>query len=170
MKRGMKGGQTWIETVIYTLIALILIGLVLAFVKPKIEELQDKAIIEQSISVMKSIDSTILSMGAAGNQRVLEIAIRKGKLQIDGVNNLLYFEIDGKYAYSEPGAPTIYEGNIAIQTTDITGGKKVALTRDYAGLYDIQYNEADEVKTLPKSTSPYKLIISNRGGTPAVIN
>jgi uncharacterized protein (UPF0333 family) len=35
-----KRGQIWVETVVYTLIALVMIGLVLAFAKPKIEELQ----------------------------------------------------------------------------------------------------------------------------------
>ena len=35
-----KRGQIWVETVIYTLIALILIGLVLTFITPKIKEIQ----------------------------------------------------------------------------------------------------------------------------------
>ena len=52
-KRGKKNGQVWVETVIYTLIAFSLIAAVLAFVKPKIDELQDKAIIEQSIGMIK---------------------------------------------------------------------------------------------------------------------
>ena len=42
-----KHGQVWVETVIYTLIAFALIGTVLTFVKPKIEEMQDSAIISQ---------------------------------------------------------------------------------------------------------------------------
>jgi len=66
-----KRGQVWVETVIYTLIAFVMIGLVLAYAKPKIEELQDKALIEQSIEMMKDIDSTILRMGGAGNQRLI---------------------------------------------------------------------------------------------------
>ena len=44
-----KRGQVWVETVIYTLIALVMIGLVLSFVQPKIMELQDKATLQQSI-------------------------------------------------------------------------------------------------------------------------
>ena len=44
MKRGVNG-QVWVETVTYTLIAIVMIGLVLSFAKPKIEELQDKTII-----------------------------------------------------------------------------------------------------------------------------
>ena len=49
--RGEKGtkAQIWIETVIYTLIAFVILGAVLGFAKPKIEELQDKSIIEQSL-------------------------------------------------------------------------------------------------------------------------
>ena len=58
MKRGYtknKRGQIWVETMVYTLIAFALIGLVLAFVKPKIQETQDKAIIEQSVNILKDI-------------------------------------------------------------------------------------------------------------------
>ena len=57
-----KRGQVWIETVTYTLVAFVLIGLVLSFVKPKIEELQDQAIIEQSTSMIKEIDSILHSL------------------------------------------------------------------------------------------------------------
>ncbi len=37
MKRDDKRAQIWIETMIYTLIAFIMLGLVLAYAKPKIE-------------------------------------------------------------------------------------------------------------------------------------
>ena len=56
MKRGKRGkrkkGQIWVETVIYTLIAFAMIGLALSFVKPKIDEIQDRGIIEQSITLL----------------------------------------------------------------------------------------------------------------------
>ena len=55
-----KKAQVWIETVTYTMIALVMIGLVLAFAKPKIEELQDKTIIEQSIKILNEFNSIIL--------------------------------------------------------------------------------------------------------------
>ena len=98
-----KRGQVWIETVIYTLIAFSLIAAVLAFVKPKIEEIQDNAIIEQSLGLMKDIDSTIreIIQGGSGNKRKLEIAIKKGSLGIDGENDRLVFEIDSRKLYSE---------------------------------------------------------------------
>ena len=85
MKKGRsKLGQIWIETVIYTLIAMIMIGAVLAWGKPKIEELQDKSIIEQTLGVFEDIDSQIQSAveGGAGNKRVVEIGLKKGSIKI----------------------------------------------------------------------------------------
>ena len=38
LKHGIRG-QVWVETVVYTLIAFIMIGLVLGVAKPKIEKL-----------------------------------------------------------------------------------------------------------------------------------
>ena len=46
-------GQVWIETVIYTLIAFALIATALTYIKPKIEEIQDKAIVENMIALQK---------------------------------------------------------------------------------------------------------------------
>ena len=66
-----KKGQVWVETVIYTLIAFVMIGAVLAFVRPKIEEFQDKAVVEQTISALEDINSVILAVvqGGTGNKR-----------------------------------------------------------------------------------------------------
>ena len=50
-----KRSQVWVETVIYTLIALTVIGLFISFAKPKIEEIQDKAIVEQSVAMLEDI-------------------------------------------------------------------------------------------------------------------
>jgi len=74
-----KRGQVWIETVTYTLVAFILIGLILSFVKPKIEELQDQAIIEQSTLILKEIDSIISEVKeeGIGNKRKIEISLKK---------------------------------------------------------------------------------------------
>src|SRR3989339_625134 len=99
----MKRGQVWVETVIYTLIAFVMIGSVLAFVKPKVEEMQDKAIIEQSIGMMEDINTIVLSLvhGGAGNKRKIELGIKKGILMIDGQNNKLIFEIESGNTYTE---------------------------------------------------------------------
>lgn len=166
---GGKRGQIWVETVIYTLIAFVIIGLVLAYARPKIEELQDKTIIEQSLSMLKDIDSIILTMTGAGNQRVIELGIKKGNLKIDGVNDDITFEIDSKHAYSEPGS-IVYDGDIAIQTVKKGSMNFVNLTRDFTGEYDITYNEENKERTITESSTSYKILISNKGLTEGLTN
>jgi len=69
-KRLNKSGQAWVETVIYTLIGLSIIGIVLGVATPKIKELTDKAIIDQTISAMNDLDNKIVAVQvAAGNSR-----------------------------------------------------------------------------------------------------
>ncbi|MDP7521120.1 MAG: hypothetical protein QF567_02715, partial [Candidatus Pacearchaeota archaeon] len=111
----MKRGQVWVETVIYTLIAFVMIGAVLAFIKPKIEEIRDKALIEQTIEVIESINFGIIELGGEGNKRIIELGIKKGILKIDGENNLIIFEIESRHVYSQPGED-IYIGNIIANT------------------------------------------------------
>ncbi len=158
-----RKGQIWVETVIYTLIAFVMIGLVLAYAKPKIEELQDKAIIEQSIAMVKNIDSTILTIGAPGNQRLMELGIKKGVLKIDGTNDLIAFEMESKNTYSEPGV-NVSDGNLIIHTEKTGKFNVITLTRDYDGEYNITYQGKDESKIISKASTPYQLLISNKGG------
>lgn len=165
----MKRGQIWVETVIYTLIALVMIGLVLSYVRPRVEELQDKSLIEQSIALIKDIDSTLLTMGGTGNQRLIELGIKKGSLKIDGVNDELFFEIESKYTYSEPGIP-IEHGVVIINTEKRGKFNRVTLLRNYSLVYNITYDGEDKSKTLNKASLPYKLSILNKGGSPPVID
>lgn len=157
-----KAGQIWIETVIYTLIAFVMIGLVLSYVKPKIEESRDKAIIEQSINLVKDIDSTILTMGGAGNQRTVELGIEKGFLEINGEEDILKFEMESSYVFSEPGKE-IADGNLVIITEEVGSSNEVTITRDYSDNYNLRYINEDESKTISKSSISYKLLISNKG-------
>ena len=41
-----KIGQVWIETVLYTIVGLAIIGIVLGFAMPKINQAKDNALIE----------------------------------------------------------------------------------------------------------------------------
>ena len=161
-KRGDKRGQIWVETIIYTLIAFALIGLVLAFVKPKIEELQDKGIIEQSISVLEEIDSIIKNIGDPGNQRIIQLGISKGALNIDGENDRLFFEIESRHIYSEPGED-VRVGDIVVLTEKKGKLNDVTLTRDYQGEYDITYDNRDELKKIGRTSTSYTLLIANKG-------
>jgi hypothetical protein len=157
-----RRGQIWVETVIYTLIAFALIGLVLAFVKPKIEEIQDKGIIEQSISVLEDIDLIIDTLGAPGNQRIINLGLSKGVFNIDGENNKLFFEIESRHVYSEPGK-NIVIGNIIVLTEKRGKINDVTLTRNYEGEYDITYQNMNELKEIGRTTTPYTLLIANKG-------
>ncbi len=163
MIKSKKRGQVWIETVIYTLIAFIMIGLVLAYAKPKIEEIQDKAIIEQSIKMIEDINALILSIiqGGSGNTRLIELGVKKGNLKIDGIGDKIIFELESRYTYSEPGED-IYYGEIIAHTEKIGKLNLVTLTSDYTE-YNITYNGKDESKLINKASTPYKLFISNKG-------
>jgi len=170
MKRGRRKkslkrsgiGQVWLETVIYTLIALVMIGLVLGYAKPKIEQLQDKTLIEQSTSLVKEIDSTILTIGSAGNQRIIELTIKEGSLIIDGLNDKIVFEMESDLVYSEPGK-NITDGDVIILTEEKTDNYLVTITRDYKDDYDLKINGQDVSKTISKGSNSYKLTIANEG-------
>ena len=168
MKRGRnKRGQIWIETVIYTSIALLMIGVVLTYAKPKIEEFQDKIVLEQSLEMFRTIDKTILEIkGIAGNTRFVEIGLKKGSLQIDGGADKIIFEMESHYIYSQPGTDIVdtVGGRIVTHTREIGDTANVNFTIDYAKeKIDITYNEKEEFKTLNKAPTPYKLLISNNG-------
>jgi hypothetical protein len=157
-----KRGQIWVETVIYTLIAFSLMGLVLAFVVPKIEETRDKGIIEQSIGVLQDIDSLIENLGGPGNQRILELGINKGSMTIDSANDKIFFELESKYQYSQPGED-VSEGRITVHTEGEGKINIITLTLDYNEEYNINYQGQEELKTLSKAPVPYSLSISDRG-------
>ncbi|MBU2615880.1 MAG: hypothetical protein KKC19_02140 [Nanoarchaeota archaeon] len=156
-----KRGQVWVETVIYTLVAFTLMGLVLTFAKPKIEELQDKGIIEQSINIMQEIDSIINDIGSAGNQRVINIGISKGSITVDGTNDKIIFELASVYEYSEPGSD-VQVGNLIVhneKTGDINN-LNMSMTYNH---HNLQLNGEEISTKIGKSSTPYRLIITNKG-------
>ncbi|MFH1503618.1 MAG: hypothetical protein ABIE36_03090 [Candidatus Diapherotrites archaeon] len=171
MKRGeickeievKRKGQVWIETVIYLLIAFVMIGLVLSFIRPKIEEVRDKAIIEQSLELMKDVENLMLiEIGSPGNKRLIELNIKKGSLIIDGKEDRVLFEIESRYVYSEPGQE-VQVGNI-VALTEVKGEYNlVTLERDFSDSYNLTYKNEDILKTLSKASIPYKLYITNNG-------
>ncbi len=170
MKRGKKRGQVWIETVIYTLIALTMIGAVLAFITPKIKESQDRATIEQSLNLLQNIDGVIASMiqGGPGNKRVVNVGIKKGTMEINGINDTLIFEIDTDSEFSEVGEK-VNIGGIEVLTKRIQNVNHITLTKNYTN-YDIQFGGKNEAKTLTQGTTPYVITIENKGGTKTILD
>jgi hypothetical protein len=156
-------GQIWVETVVYTLIAFSLMGLVLAFIIPKIQEIQDRGVIEQSINVLRDTDSLIKEIsGNPGNQRILELGMNKGSLTIDAVNNLIFFELESRYEYSQPGE-NVNVGRVIVRTEKQSNINILTLTLDYDGENNLTYQNQKISKTLTKAPTPYRILISDTG-------
>lgn len=170
MRKKYSGkGQIWIETVIYTLIALIMIGAVLTFARPKIQEIQDKIVIDQSFESLEEIDSQITSAinGGIGNKRIISVEIKKGELKIDpGTEEIRFTLKDSKSIYSEPTTDPnkfLKIGKIEVQTQPTGKTAIVVLRLKYVQSdIDISYS-SDYGNTLGKSPSPYTFTITNTG-------
>lgn len=157
-----KKGQIWIETVIYLLIAFVMIGMVLAFVKPKIEEIKDESILDQSVQILGDIEDTITSIGAPGNKRLVEIGLKKGTFTINSENDSLIFKMDSMHLYTEPGVK-VEIGSVVAETTKKTRDNLVVLSSNYTESYNFTYNDKKESKILTKASVAYKLVITNEG-------
>jgi type II secretory pathway pseudopilin PulG len=165
-----KRGQVWIETVTYTLIAFVLIGLVLGFARPKIQEVQDQAVIGQAIQIMKDIDGIIqeISENGEGNKRKVELEIKKGELTINSSADILSFFIEGNHMYSEPNV-TYNEGSVSILTLEKGKYYQTTIKKEYTDS-DIRFRDSEIVKKLPQASTPYTIFITNKGGVNQVID
>jgi hypothetical protein len=158
-----KRAQVWIETVVYTLIAFVMIGLVLSFVKPKIEESKDKAIIKQSMEMMESINSIMEEIKTVpGNKRLIGLGIKKGELVIDASKDIIIFESESEYQYSEYGE-IIEEGNLKIMTQKRGDLNRINITKDFSDDFNITWQGDDISKTISSASTIYKVFIENVG-------
>ncbi|MBU1136530.1 MAG: hypothetical protein KJ559_03405 [Nanoarchaeota archaeon] len=166
----MKKSQVWIETVIYTLIGLAIIGMLLAIIKPQIEKEKDKLIIEQSLNMLNKIDSEIQEIinYGAGNSRAIEVQIKKGKLIIDSNENSVKFNMKSKYQYSQIG-DEIEVGNVIVKTEKSGSDYDVLLKLSYSYV-DITYKKEDEIKTYNPASTPHKIKITNQGEVGEMVN
>lgn len=167
-----KKAQVWIETVIYTLIFLVLMGLLLAFATPVIEKQKDKAIIEKTINGMNELDNNILNVKIKGvsNTRDMDFQIGRGNLIIDGIEDKIIFEISNSaYVYSEEyerggGRVVNIPGtNLKVLTARNGDKHRVTLTLDYNNKLNITYDHKDEKKIYNNAPTPYRIIAENTG-------
>ena len=166
-----KRGQVWVETVIYTLIGLAVIGLVLAGALPKINKMKDEVAIEQSLETLGSIDDKIYEVQRAeGSKRIVNLDIKKGKFIIDMSKNTISWTLDSSYAYSEPsdsntpdypGFPVMV-GRINTTTTGTEKPYEIRLVMDYG--FNLKYDGLDSgEKEFNVAPTPYKFSIENQG-------
>ena len=163
--RKNKNAQIWIESVLYTLIGISLIGLILAFVMPKISEEKDILIIEQTAETLKSIDQRIVSVleSGEGNIRRIELTIKKGTLNLNPSTDEIYFLIkDLAEPYSEPGVD-INEGRLIIRTETEGKSNNVKIILNYRGLADLSMLDSEDNLEIFPANTPYILLIENKG-------
>ncbi|NCO11774.1 hypothetical protein CO038_04840 [Candidatus Pacearchaeota archaeon CG_4_9_14_0_2_um_filter_39_13] len=159
----MKKGQVWVETVVYTLIGLALIGLVLTIMTPKINEFKDKSIIDQTIDTLRVLDSKVSEViqEGAGNVRNVELGIKRGDIYINFSSDEIYYELqDSRALYSEPGVETSL-GRIRVLTTEGTVNHKVRLTLSYES--DLESPDGLEFRKYTAAAVPYRFSLSHLG-------
>ena len=159
-----KKGQIWIETVIYTLIGLTIIGISLSIIKPAIDEKKDKAIIEQSIELLKSMDSEIDEVIAygSGNVRTLDFKIKSGKMLVVPAKDSVEFRLSSRKKYSQQDKQIVIARNINITTVKKGNTYEVYLNLSYDPLkYDFRWNNASNDRVFSSAPTNYKIIIEN---------
>ncbi len=158
-----KKGQIWIETVIYTLIGLALIGLVLAILTPKIKEFRDRTVIEETLSLLNIFDSKINEvLDAPGNKRKIEMTIDRGTFSVIPLTDTLRFVLeDADIKYSEPGV-SIYIGRVNVTTKAVRENYKITLEVYY--LHNLTFDGLDlESTDFTSAAIPYQLFVENKG-------
>ena len=165
-----KTAQIWVETVIYTLIGLSILGVLLAVSKPKIESYQDRLIIEQTINSINEIDAKIYNslLGGPGNRRIIDLKISKGRLTIDPGTDRLSWVLDSSYKYSELDTEVPW-GKMTVLTTGESKPWKVEISINYPGI-DLTYDGGVNVKELEQAPTPYAIIIENMGANSGTDN
>lgn len=170
----VRNGQVWVETVVYTLIGLSLIGLVLALVTPKINEYRDRAVIEQTINSLNVIDAKINEvLQAPGNTRVVEFRLKQGALYFNATGDQIVYVLEGAHAaYSELDTP-VDIGRISVLTTKPTTKYTIQLTLNYD--LDLNHTNNAQVLRFGAAATPYRFsfshmgFVSNQTATHAVI-
>lgn len=157
-----RGGQIWVETVIYTLIGLSLIGLTLAILTPKIKEFRDRTVIEETISSLNLFDSKIDEiLDAPGNRRRIDLGIDRGKFSIDSENDSMRFIFENaNVRYSEPGVPLEF-GRVNITTEEAGENYNIKLEVNY--LHNITFEGDEVLAEFTPVSIPYKFFIENHG-------
>jgi type II secretory pathway pseudopilin PulG len=157
-------GQIWIETVIYTLIGLTILAIVLALATPQLQKIKERAVIQQTANVLRTIDERLASVvDSPGNVRIVGVQITQGRIDIDPLSNTISYVLDeSRLELSEVGE-NISEGNILVRTDAVGSRFRISLTLNYSGTYNLDNGGSTNLLTLQAGTTPYKLRLENVG-------
>jgi hypothetical protein len=142
-------------------------AIILGVITPKINQMIDKTVISQTIDSMNQLNTQIQdTLGSLGSQRDILLTIKKGTYNIDGLNNIISFVLQGTNALiSQPGVSirNIENGDLSILTKQISKNKyDLFLTLNYTYM-NLTFNNKDENKILTAAPTAYKLLIINKG-------
>ena len=168
LKKNNKS-QVWVESVLYTLIGLTLIGIALAIVTPKISESRDRILVDQTINSLNyfndRIDETI-DTGPGNARKIDEFTMKNGTLIINSSDDNILLILDNLRAlYSEAGVP-IENGRVTIISEKKAKTNSVSLILNYRGKINLTYDGSEEVKKFSASPTPYTFLIENKGNLP----
>jgi len=161
-----KKAQIWVETVIYTIIGLAIIGIILAVARPAISKYKDEIILEQTITALNELHGEILEVRnwGSGNKRNRKLTIKKGSLIIDCQNELIVYLLEKSgLEYTEIGV-NVLSGDLIIRTDEIGRKYNIKITINYTDI-NLTCHGRDDVKTLTQAPTPYNLFIENVGIT-----
>lgn len=159
----MEKSQIWIETAIYTIIGLTIIGIILSITIPEIEKIKERAIITQTNEALNNLNREIQKVEQTeGNVRIIDFKITKGKIDIIPKDKKIIYTLENtKLEFSEEGQ-SIKQGDITFKTQSVGKRFNVILEMSYDNLY-ITFDKNDKLKTLHGSPTLYRLKIVNVG-------
>jgi hypothetical protein len=159
-----KKGQVLVETVVYTLIGLTIMGILLGVVTPKLKKINDNLHITNTMDfTMLPIHQNIVAVQAnVGEERHITVIIKKGELVIDSQANEIVYTLRGTtFKKSQPGV-IVPQGDIDILTQEANGKYDISLILNYSSS-NITFNGKDENKLLTASSTGYEIQIQNKG-------
>jgi len=163
----MKRGDTWISSVLYILLGLIVISILLASFLPLIDKMKDKNTFVQTKQLMTNLDNTIKeTLEGVGSQREFFLDIQKGEFQIDSNEDQIKWKLITKARLLElrqvgpgPNEKNVFkEGDLTV-FADTVEGYALNIVLDY-GEMGIDLDTEPSILSLKGQS---KLIIKNKG-------
>src|SRR3989344_5559214 len=155
-----RNGQVWMETLLYTVVTLAILGTVLSFALPRLHMGQERARIAEQLTTLRALDNLIsdLNTQPPGSSRSIAISVKQGTLSFDaGADSISWTMPNLKLEYSEQGVE-VRDGHIAVLTTKEGVTHTVKLTVNYAALgINATLDGKETYGELSSAPTPYRL-------------